>query len=85
MIKAAKWAVNAVLGNAEVTEEELVTAFTGAEVLLKRRLTYQLANPKDDVLTIDTKSLSDWANWRLICPSVGGYYKLYSKEEMENS
>lgn len=57
MIQAAKWAFNAVLGNAEVTEEELVTAFTGAEVLLKRCLTYQSANPKDDALTIDTKSL----------------------------
>ena len=31
MIKAAKRAVNAVLGNADVTDEELTTAFTGAE------------------------------------------------------
>ena len=50
MIKAAKRAVNAVLGNADVTDEELVTAFTGAEALLNSRpLTYQAANPEDDI------------------------------------
>ena len=50
MIKAAKWAVlEAVLGNADVTDEELVTAFTSAEALLNSRpFTYQSANPKDD-------------------------------------
>ena len=42
MIKAAKRAVNAVLGNADVTDEGLTTTFTGAEALLNsRRLTYQ--------------------------------------------
>ena len=35
MIKAAKRAVNAVLGNADVTDKELVTALTGTEALLK--------------------------------------------------
>ena len=50
MIKAAKRAVNAVLGNADVTDEELTTAFTGAEALLNSRpLTYQSANPEDDI------------------------------------
>ena len=50
MIKAAKRAVNAVLGNADVTDEELVTAYTGAEALLNSRpLTYQSANPEDDI------------------------------------
>ena len=49
-IKAAKRAVNAVLGNADVTDEELTTAFTGAEALLNSRpLTYQSANPGDDI------------------------------------
>ena len=50
MIKAAKRAVNAVLGNADVTDEELTTAFTGAEALLNSRFpTYQSANPEDDI------------------------------------
>ena len=50
MIKAAKRAVNAVLGNADVTDHELTTAFTGAEALLNSRpLTYQSANPEDDI------------------------------------
>ena len=50
MIKAAKRAVNAVLGNADVTDEESTTAFTGAEALLNSRpLTNQSANPEDDI------------------------------------
>ena len=50
MIKAAKRAVNALLGNADVTGEELTTAFTGTEALLNSRpLTYQSANPEDDI------------------------------------
>ena len=50
MIKAAKRAVEAILGNADITDEELATAFTGAEALLNSRpLTYQSANPDDDV------------------------------------
>ena len=45
--------VNAVLGNADVTDEELLTAITGAEGLLNSRpLTYQSNDPKDEpVLT----------------------------------
>ena len=50
MIKAAKRAVTGILGNADVTDEELHTAFTGAESLLNLRpLTYQSADIKDDV------------------------------------
>ena len=50
MIKVAKRPVNAVLGNADVTDEELTTAFTGAEALLNSRpVTYQSANPEDDI------------------------------------
>ena len=48
MIKAAKRAVVAKLGNLDVTDEELMTAFTGAESLFDSRpLTYQSANPED--------------------------------------
>ena len=50
MIKAAKKAVSAILSNSLVTDEELMTAFTGAESLINSRpLTYQSADPNDDV------------------------------------
>lgn len=50
MIKAAKRAIFAILGSADVNDEELMTAFTGAEALINSRpLTYQSANPSDDV------------------------------------
>ena len=50
MIKSAKKAIYAVLGNADVNDEELLTAFTGAEDLLNSRpITYQTANPEDDL------------------------------------
>ena len=37
MIKAAKKAIVAILGNSDVTDEELMTAFTGAEALVNSR------------------------------------------------
>ena len=41
MIKAVKRAVHAILGNANINDEELMTAFTGAEALSNSRpLTY---------------------------------------------
>jgi hypothetical protein len=50
MVKAAKKAVYAVMGNSDVTDEELVTICTGVEGLLNSRpLTYQSADPRDDV------------------------------------
>ena len=49
MIKSAKRSLNAVLVNAEITDEELLTALTGAEALVNSRpLTYQSANPHND-------------------------------------
>ena len=48
MIKAAKRAIRAVLSNADINDEELMTAFVGVEALLNLRpLTYQTANSKD--------------------------------------
>ena len=38
IIRAAKRAVIAILGNADVTDEELMIAFTGAEALINSRL-----------------------------------------------
>ena len=50
MVKAAKKTIYAVLSSSEVTDEELITVCTGAESLLNSRpLTYQSADPKDDV------------------------------------
>ena len=49
LIKSSKCAINAVLGNADITEEELLTAITGAEGLLNSRpLTYQSIDAKDE-------------------------------------
>ncbi|CAC5373897.1 unnamed protein product [Mytilus coruscus] len=49
MIKSAKRAIYAILGNADINDEELLTSFTGAEALINSRpLTYQSADPKDD-------------------------------------
>ena len=50
MIKSAKRAISAILGNADINDEELMTAIIGAEGLINSRpLTYQSANPVDDV------------------------------------
>ena len=49
-IKASKRALKAILTNANVSDEELMTAIIGAESLLNSRpLTYQTANVEDDV------------------------------------
>lgn len=48
MIKAAKRAMRKLLGNADITDEELITVMTGAEALINSRpLTYQTANASD--------------------------------------
>ena len=48
MIKAAKRAVYAILSNADVNDEELMSVFIGAEALINSRpITYQSANPQD--------------------------------------
>jgi hypothetical protein len=50
MVKAAKKALYAVLGNSDITDEELITACAGAESLINSRpITYQTADPQDDV------------------------------------
>ena len=50
MMKSAKRAISAILGNADINDEELMTATIGAEELINSRpLTYQSANPVDDV------------------------------------
>jgi len=50
MIKSAKRAIMAILKDADVNDEELMTAFTGAEALINSRpLTYQSAEVKDSL------------------------------------
>ena len=50
MIKSAKRAIDAILGNADINDEELMTAIIGGEGLINSRpLTYQSENPADDV------------------------------------
>ena len=50
MIKSAKRAISAILGNVDITDEELLTTIIGAEGLINSRpLTYQSTDPADDV------------------------------------
>ena len=50
MIKAAKRAIYGILSKADITDEELSTAFTGVEDLINSRpLTYKTADIKDDI------------------------------------
>ena len=50
MVKATKKAIYAVPSNSDVTDEELITVIAGAESLLNSRpLTYQSADPRDDI------------------------------------
>ena len=50
MVKSAKRAIYAILSSADITYEELITAFAGAESLINSSpLTYQSANSQDDV------------------------------------
>ena len=50
MVKSAKKAIYVTLGSVEITDEELLSAFTDAESLMNSRpLTYQSANLKDSI------------------------------------
>ena len=50
MVQADKKSIYAVVGHRDVTDEELITMFTGLESLLNfRLLTYQSLDPRDDV------------------------------------
>ena len=50
IVKSAEKAMAAILTYADVNDEELLTAFAGAEALINSRpLTYQTADPSDNV------------------------------------
>lgn len=77
MIKAAKKAIYAILGSADVTDEELMTAFTGAEALINSRpLTYQTANVNDNIPLTPNHFLFG---------QVGGLFAPESVDELEYS
>ena len=74
MINAAKRAIFAILGNADVNGEEMLTAFTGAESLINSRpLTYQSANPEDDIPLIPNHFLQG---------QIGGKFAPEADEEL---
>ena len=62
MIKAAKKAIYSILGAADITDEELLSAIVGAEGLINSRpLTYQSANSADIIpLTPNTFYMDRW-------------------------
>ena len=50
MVKSAKRAIKAVLGNGDISDEELTAVFTGVENFLNSRpLTCQNANPEENL------------------------------------
>ena len=50
MIKSAKKAIKVILGSADINDEELHSAFVGAEAIMNSRpITYQSADPIEDV------------------------------------
>ena len=50
MVKAAKKAIKNILGDADINDEELVTAFVSAEGLINSRpLTHQSSHPADNI------------------------------------
>ena len=73
MVKAAKKAIYAVLGSSGVTDKELITICAGVESLLNSRpLTYQSANPRDDVPLTPNLSLHGQSG-RTVCSRECGH------------
>lgn len=71
IIKAAKRAIYAILGSTDITDEELLSAIVGAEGLINSRpLTYQSANPKDNVPLTPNHFLHGQAGGRFAPESV---------------
>ena len=74
MIKSAKWAVNDQFKNADIIDEELLSAFAGAEGLINSRsLTYQSADA-DDVSPITPNNF--------LFGQLGGQFALKVEEQI---
>ncbi|VDI54657.1 Hypothetical predicted protein [Mytilus galloprovincialis] len=96
MIKSAKRAIYAILGNADINDEELLTAFTGAKAFINPRpLTYQSADPKDDTPnhflheqlgvhfdpeTVDKTEFNPRKRWRRIQKLIRHFRKRWIRE-----
>ena len=96
MIKSAKRAVYAILKGADVNDEELMTALTGAEALINSRpLTYQSAHPQDDVpltpnhllfgmtggtFVNETEPYNPQKRWRRVQNIVSHFWKRWMRE-----
>lgn len=67
--KGINWierAISTVLGNSDIVDKELITAFTGAGTIIDSRLlTYQTENPDDDVQITPA-----WKNWQRVCTCI---------------
>ena len=71
MIKAAKKAIRAILSNADINDEELMTTFIGVEALLNSRpLTYQSADSKDAILLTPNHYFPPRTSRRPICTRI---------------
>ena len=83
MVKSAKKAIKAILGQADINDEELMTAIIGAEGLINSRpLTYQSANHKDDVPLTPNHFLHGQIGGYL-CTYIRGRNAIQSAETME--
>ena len=90
LIKSLKRAMNAVLGNADITDEELLTAIIGAEGLLNSRpLTYQSNGSKDEPgqcggklapETADDLEIHPRRRWFRIHQLIKGFWKRWIRE-----
>ena len=96
MIKSAKRAVYAILKGADLNDEELMTALTGAEALINSRpLTYQSAHPQDDVpltpnhllfgmtggtFVNETEPYNPQKRWRRVQNIVSHFWKRWMRE-----
>jgi hypothetical protein len=68
MVKAAKKALYAVLGNSDITDEELITACAWCGEFDQFE-TYNLPNGRPiRRCAIDTEPFSAWAGWGTVCP-----------------
>ena len=89
MVKSTKCAIKAVLGNADISDEELTTIFTGVKDFLNLRpLTYQTANPEDNVPLTPNHVLYGQQGGTLVIRNDEEEYKnwldMYDRDDLKN-